>query len=94
MSSRFADNNGREYARLSTLHVGDKVQVDGDFEGCFEPWSVLEVVQTDGEFALLHNVLECGACGGSLEDSPCPHTLDGQLMDDNDHLIGIYHARP
>ena len=83
------DNQGREYARLSTLKVGDKVQVDGDFEGCFVPWSIVEVIEVDGELAALHNVPECGACGGPAADF-CPHTFDGQLADDGDSLIGVY----
>jgi hypothetical protein len=83
------DMNGREYARLSQLRPGTIVQVDGDFEGCFLPWSKLEVVEVDGELALYHNVPECGACGGGTE--PCAHGLEGQLADDNDDsLIGVY----
>lgn len=83
------DKDGREYAYLSKLKIGDKVQVDADFEGCFIPWSILEVVEEDGELALYHNVKECGACGGTEEEN-CPHFLEGQLAEDDDSLIGVY----
>lgn len=81
------DLNGREYARLSQLAAGDLIQVDGDFD-CLIPWSTLTVVDSDGDLAVIHNTPECGACGGTEAD--CPHTLDGQLMDDGDSLVGIY----
>lgn len=88
MNERKTDLQGRPYARLSELKAGDQVQVDGDFEGCFIPWSTLPVVSVDGELALYHNVPECGACGEHRHD--CPHTLDGQLDEDGDTLIGVY----
>lgn len=85
------DIDGRPYAKLSQLQVGSKVIVDADFEGCFVPWSELEVVKDlDGDLALIHNAPECGACGGNPNDEDCFHTLDGQLGDDDDTLIGIY----
>jgi hypothetical protein len=88
--SQTHDLQGRLYARLSQLKPGDIVVVDGDFKGCFLPFSELPVVQlADGKLALYHNVPNCGACGGGL-DEDCPHSLDGQLADDDDTLIGIY----
>lgn len=87
------DIQGRPYARLSQLRVGDLVIVDGDFDGCFIPWSKREVVNVEGYLALIHNAPECGACGGTPDEGDCPHTLDGQLDADTDALIGIYLAK-
>ncbi len=70
------DKQGREYAKLSDLKVGDTVQVDDGFT-CMEPWSKKEVRQSsDGVL-----FVEC---------SELEHCLDGQLADDRDSLIGIY----
>lgn len=70
------DVNGREYARLSQLQVGDKVQVDADFT-CMEPWATKIVKRRDDGTLYI----EC-------EEQQ--HALDGQLMDDDDSLVGIY----
>lgn len=88
------DVRGREYAKLSQLKPGDLVQVDEGFEDCFTPWSVLPVVRDEsGELGLVHNAPECGACGGH-DEGDCIHSLEGQIMEDGDSLVGIYfHAQ-
>lgn len=81
------DTRGREYAKLSDLKPGDRVQVDDGFEGCFLPWSILQVVEEKGELGLYHNAPE--SAGGHEAD--CLHMLEGQLSDEEeDYLIGIY----
>jgi hypothetical protein len=76
---QFTDKNGREYARLSALKTGDKVQVDGDFD-CMKPRSTKIVQQrVNGELYI--------TCRRGV------HALDGQLMGDQDHLIGIYQTK-
>lgn len=82
------DNQGRVYAKLSELSPGDLVQVDDGFEGCFIPWSTLQVILANGELVLAHNTPECGACDGD-NSTPCYHSLDGQLSEKG-YLIGIY----
>jgi hypothetical protein len=75
---QFCDVNGREYAQLSKLKPGDKVEIDDGFD-CMTVGSVKEVRRNDdGEL-----YIEC---------AETVHTLDGQLMDDADHLVGIYPA--
>lgn len=87
----YKDRLGREYALMSTLKPGDVVQVDDGFEGCFIAWSEREVkADEEDELYLVHNVPECGACGGTEADE-CPHYLTGQISDiDGDSLVGIY----
>lgn len=76
MTEDYKDVNGREYARLSELKPGDRVQVDDGFD-CMEPWSIKEV--------------QCNENGDwFINCSKVEHDLYGQLMDDRDHLMGIY----
>jgi len=71
------DANGRAYAKLSQLKVGDKVQVDDGFT-CLKPNSIKTVRVANGQG--LHICCKAGH-----------HMLEGQLdEDDNDTLIGIY----
>ncbi len=83
------DVNGREYAKVENVKAGDILQVDGDFEGCFVPWSKLKVHETKDGLALMHNAPECGACGGDNLGEDCPHLLEGQI-DPEGYLIGMY----
>jgi hypothetical protein len=78
------DKHGRSYARLSELHAGSKVRIDGDFE-CMPPWSSRIVEndpdKSDNDFPRLWIPCKEGR-----------HYLGGQLASDNDTLIGVYHA--
>lgn len=75
---KMKDKQGREYARLSKLKVGDMVEVDGDFD-CMRPGS-RHMVQRDEDDGDLY--ISCDAES---------HKLDGQVSDgDGDSLIGIY----
>src|SRR4051812_38867145 len=87
-STKPTDIDGIPYAKLSQLKPGNKVIPDGDFD-CLLAWQPLTVVDFEGELSVIHNTETCGACGG--ENEICPHGLDGQLQDDGDTLIGIYH---
>jgi hypothetical protein len=72
------DLMGREYAKLSQLHAGDKVRVDRSFT-CIQAGTIVEVRE---------------GSGGDLY-VPCndgEHYLDGQLMSDDDSLVGLYHV--
>lgn len=74
------DIQGREYARLSQLKAGDRVQVDRDFT-CIIPFSI-RIVRED----------EQGLYIKCIEGN---HYLDGQLDEadgDDQILIGIYPA--
>lgn len=82
------DTHGREYARLSDLKPGDKVQVDSGFT-C-TPDNVTRKV-----YAAKNGDL-CIRCGGPFEvgetkDAPQvhDHALDGQLAY-KDYLVGVY----
>lgn len=72
---RYQDLLGREYARLSKLKVGDKIETDGGFD-CIAGSSLVDVIDVNGELAF--------ACAQGS------HALAGQLADDGDHLIGIF----
>lgn len=71
------DVNGREYARLSLLKVGDKVECDDGFT-CNMAQATREVKRNKyGDL-----FIDCDEGG---------HTLNGQLSGvDNDHIIGVY----
>ncbi len=70
------DTFAREYANLSHMKVGTRLQADRGFE-CIEHDAILTVSQDDRGF-----YVPC-ACG--------KHYLDGQLdFDDKDSLIGLY----
>jgi hypothetical protein len=71
------DLNGRAYAKLSGVTPGDRVEVDGGFS-CMPDGSVHTIHCDDGDL-----YVECG-CGR--------HSLDGQIGDDGDTLIGLYPA--
>ncbi len=69
------DKHGREWARLSQLAVGSKVECDSGFD-CIEAGAVLTVQQDeDGMYVACH----CGR-----------HYLNGQLETNGDSLIGMY----
>ena len=86
------DFDGREYAKLSELKNGDLVEVDSGFT-CLcagerryvklDPMGLLHL--SEGDFHKFYYYIECGAGH---------HGLDAQLMDDGDHLIGIYKIDP
>lgn len=87
------DLQGRPYAKLSQLKIGDKVVVDDGFD-CMKPWKVRTVWGNHSGLWL--------RCAGPIEDDDMlsngpgqrslseRHMLDGQLQDDGDTLIGIY----
>ena len=76
MTQMQTDILGRPYAKLSELRVGDKVVVDDGFD-YMAPWSELQVFEDErGELAIVCNEGQ--------------HTLDGQIMDDGDSLMGVY----
>lgn len=72
------DKQGRAYAKLSKLKAGDSVIVDSDFD-CMDSWSQ-RIVYSNGKDLFLN-------CASGM------HNLEGQLQDDNDTLIGIYHDK-
>lgn len=70
------DNQGRAYAKLNELKLGDTVSVDGDFT-CLEPWSQHKV---------------CLTTSGGRPFIRCRdgrHMLAGQA-DDGIHCVGVY----
>lgn len=73
------DAEGREWAKLSELTVGDEVVTDGNFT-CVDN-SVPHVVMV-------------GAGGLCIQCSDGNHYLDGQLGEDGDHLVGLYKVLP
>lgn len=86
----YSDTDGREYARISKLRPGDKVEADDGFT-CIKAGAILEIQSgLDGELYVF--------CSGADDDEGAivgpvqmgEHYLDGQLMDDDDHLIGFY----
>lgn len=72
------DKQGRQYAKLSDLKVGDTVTVDGDFT-CLNPWSQHEV--------------KSDAVGLYLTCKEGEHHLAGQQDDPGDDLTGIYKGK-
>lgn len=77
--ARTHDLQGRPYAKMSDLKVGDIIQVDGDFT-CIPANAKRTVRLLHGELYLDYS---CGA-----------HLLCGQEEDDCDTLIGIYKCSP
>lgn len=82
--------DGREWARLSNLKAGDRVELDDGFT-CGIAGKTLTVLQDeDGLF------VPCD--GGDISEEPHAtnerkHYLDGQISEvDNDHLVGIWMA--
>lgn len=71
------DVNGRDYARLIDLRIGDWVQVDDGFD-CMEPNGIREVEESKTGM---------GAC---IRCTQGMHNLIGQLAADGIYLIGIY----
>lgn len=81
---------GREYARLSQIRAGDMIEIDAGFT-CREAGPALVLADKDGRL--------CFACSGG--DAPSRifrradrHMIDGQVGDDDDHLVGIYSPDP
>lgn len=72
------DINGREYAKLSELNVGDLIEADDAFT-CICCGDILTVESSDDELVV--------RCNNGL------HTLESQLGKDDDSLIGFYPAR-
>lgn len=70
------DKQGRVYARMHELQPGNTVIVDDGFT-CMKPWGEHSVSNTGNGLYIL---CERG-----------PHYLSGQLADDRDSLVGIYH---
>lgn len=68
--------DGREWAKLSALKEGDRVEIDGGFT-CMAAGARLVKKDKDGEL-----YLDCEDGG---------HYLDGQA-DDGEHCIGIHPA--
>lgn len=86
---------GAEYAKLSELKPGDKVQCDGGFT-CLHLGDIKEV-----KVDKLGFYIECDDLDGYEYLNPLQklvskffhqhHYLDGQVTDfDGDHLIGLY----
>ena len=71
------DTYGRPYAKLSDLRPGDKISLDDDFT-CM---SGNKIVQQDTNGELFVSCRQKG------------HWLNGQLAEDREHLIGIYHFK-
>lgn len=69
------DKQGRTYARLSGLKVGDKVLVDDGFT-CMKPWS-------------RHRVQKGPSGDLFIPCRHGQHYLDGQLKG-KDSLVGVY----
>lgn len=69
------DNNGRAYAKLNQLRVGQMVQVDGGFN-CIPAGKKRKVKTHEGEL--------CIDCYNEK------HMLYGQLQEDHNTLTGIY----
>ncbi len=82
------DKQGRPYARLSTLKPGDKIIVDDGFahtKCAMAAWSQHPVKQMPaGKQQYPGDRMLYISC------SQGRHMLDGQLMSDNDSLVGIY----
>jgi hypothetical protein len=71
------DINGREYAKLSELKVGDKLEIEYGFI-CMDKGEIKEVKENkDKEL-----IVECR--------NPGDHWLAGQTNYENTHLIGMY----
>ena len=71
------------YAKLSALAEGSVVIVDGDFT-CMKPWSK-HVVKNEADRKDTSDYLYIRCNKGT-------HRLIGQLADDDDTLIGVFHA--
>lgn len=69
------DKNGRPYARLDALSVGDSVETDDCFT-CRKVGQVSKVKIDEGRL-----FIDC---------ADGKHFLDGQLQDEGDALIGVY----
>ena len=69
------DTFGFTYAKLDNLHAGDFVRLDNGFTCC--PPGFVQL-KSDAKGSLY---FEC---------SEGAHFLDGQLADNNIHLIGVY----
>lgn len=71
-----ADTDGRPYAKLSELKVGDVLEADGGFT-CIKKGAVLPIwVGNSGQLTV-----SCLLHGG--------HEIGGQA-DDGEHLVGFY----
>lgn len=80
------DAHGRPYAKLSQIKPGDKVLVDDGFE-CMKAWSIRTVWFQAGDL-----YLRCSGPDGESKPLTERHSLEGQLQDDGDTLIGIFVA--
>lgn len=108
MTNPYCDLLGREYARLSKLKAGDKIETDGGFtclggmafDHDYEP-GAYGVCRRCGEAKHgpagstrpAAGIVEVIDVGDGTLGFPCHegmHSLDGQIMDDGDHLVGIY----
>lgn len=72
------DTNGRAYARLSQLQIGDQVQVDAGFR-CIPSGKTLQVAADPSGNLFIQ-------CTAGM------HFLDGQMDVDHDTLVGVYPA--
>ena len=77
------DLNGRPYAKLSELKVGDQIELDSGFT-CHPPGVV--VVKGDDRGLFFDCAGDRDPPYGLFDER---HYLDGQA-DDGEHLIGVY----
>ena len=88
------DANGREYAQLSELKPGDKVEVDGGFT-CLRRGEVCEVhANPDGKLFIFcsgHGDFSRNRC--RIKDRSQTHGLNGQA-DDGENCVGVYRLPP
>lgn len=83
MSTHSTD--GREWAKLSALKAGDRVELDGGFTCGIAGKTLIVEEDEDGLF------VPCGGAEGEREATQ--HYLDGQISEvDNDHLVGVWPA--
>lgn len=86
MATNDCDINGKPWAKLSQLKLGDKLRADGGFT-CIDEGAVLEIrADDDGEL-----YVDCRGSEDATDCGPGLHYLDGQA-DDGEHLVGFYSA--
>lgn len=80
------DINGREYAKVTEVTVGTKLEADEGFT-CI-PWKTISIV------ASVWNELYIPCNGPDDEDQGTnlshKHFLDGQMNDEGTHYTGLY----
>lgn len=77
------DTNGRPYAKLSEVKVGDILEADSGFT-CLKDGAQLKIKSDGGDLYV--------DCSGAEDDDPeekHKHFIEGQA-DDGEHLVGFY----